>query len=134
MSTLLETFGSWQDVINYINKSGNGDWSWLSSILGPLSTVLWVLLVLVGAAGSIYAIYVGVKMARAGSAELRDENKKRLINIIVTVVIVIVLILFFNTLLPLILGAFGIFDPITGNPEAESVATAVNALKVLLRM
>ena len=120
MSTLLaEVLSSWQQVVDYI-KGVNGDWGWLSSILVPMSTVLWVLLVLVGVAGSIYAVYVGVKMARAESAEQRDENKKRLINIIVSIVVVIALILFFNTFLPMILGAFGIFDPVV-----ESTALAL---------
>ena len=114
---------SWQDVIDYINETATGaNWGWLSTLLGTLSTVLWVLLVLVGAAGSIYAIYVGVKMARAESAEQRDENKKRLINIIVTIVVVIVLILFFNTLLPIILNSFNIFDPIASGSSGQTAA------------
>lgn len=105
---------SWNDVIDKVNKpNADGtismDWGWVTKIMGPLSTVLWVMLILVGAAGSIYAVYVGVKMARAESQEQRDENKKRLINIIVSIVVVIVLILFFNTFLPMILDAFGIF-------------------------
>lgn len=113
----------WQQIIDYINTNGGGaDWGWLTTLLGTLSTVLWVLLVLVGAAGSIYAIYVGVKMARAESAEQRDENKKRLINIIVTIVVVIVLILFFNTLLPIILNSFNIFDPIASGSSGQTAA------------
>ncbi len=115
MNNLLgELATSWNDVVNIINGSGQGDWTWLTNILNPLSVVLWVCMVLVGAAGAIYAIYVGIKMARAESAEQRDENKKRLINIIVSIVVVIVLILFFNTLLPMILSAFGIFNPVQG--------------------
>ena len=117
MSTLLslDNVSSWQDIIDHINSSGAseiGNWGWLTNLLSVMSTLLWVLLVLVGAAGGIYSIYVGVKMARAESAEQRDENKKRLINIIVTIVVVVVLILFFNIFLPMILNAFGVFDPI----------------------
>ena len=68
--------------------------------MGVMSTVLWVVLALVGAAGGIYAVYVGIKMARADSAEAREENKKRFINILISIVVVLVLILFFNIFLP----------------------------------
>ncbi len=117
---------SWGDVINqYLTAN---EWSWLRQLLSVLSTVLWVLLVLVGAAGSIYAIYVGVKMARAESAEQRDENKKRLINIIVSIVVVIVLVLFFNTFLPMILDGFGVFkdmsEPTDKGAGGSALATA----------
>ncbi len=96
-------------------------WEWVESLMGTLSTVMWVLLALVGAAGGIYALYVGIKMARADSAEQRDENKKRLINIIVSIVVVIVLILFFNLFLPMILDAFGVFDVDYTKVEEEAV-------------
>lgn len=85
------------------------DYGWAEQLTGILSTVLWISLALVGAAGGIYALYVGIKMARADSAEAREENKKRLVNIIITVVVVIALIIFFNTFLPMILGATGAF-------------------------
>ena len=113
----------WQQIIDYINKEATGaNWGWLTTLLGTLSTVLWVLLVLVGAAGSIYAIYINIKMAKAKSAEKRNKNKKRLINIIVTIVVVIVLILFFNTLLPIILNSFNIFDPIASGSSGQTAA------------
>lgn len=98
-------------------------WEWVESLMSTLSTVLWIVLALVGAAGGIYAVYVGIKMARADSAEQRDENKKRLVNIIVSIVVVIVLILFFNTFLPAILDAFGVFK--IDNTAGESIRQAV---------
>lgn len=104
----------WDTVLDKL--TGTGFESWLPTLLSTLSTVLWVLLALVGAAGGIYALYIGIKMARADSAEARDENKKRLINIVVSIVVVIVLILFFNLFLPEILNAFGVFDPVITNP------------------
>lgn len=131
MRGLLNVLSSWQDVLDHINKDGKGDWGWLSNILVPMSTVLWVLLILVGAAGSIYAVYVGVKMARAESQEQRDENKKRLINIVVSIVVVIVLIVFFNTLLPMILDAFKVFDKtVTSDPSTGG--SIVNTARVFL--
>lgn len=108
---------SWNGVFDKLQEAGQMDkWRWVQTLMGTLSTVLWVILALVGAAGAIYAVYVGVKMARADSAEAREENKKRLINIIVSIVVVIVLIVFFNTFLPAILQGFGVFDPIVTDP------------------
>ena len=106
--------------------------AWIPDFLGALEIVLWVLLAIVGAAGGIYALYVGIKMARADSAEARDENKKRLINIIISIVVVIVLILFFNTFLPMILDAFGVFDKKDWVKDPN--ATAINMAKLFLHM
>ena len=64
-------------------------------------------LTIVGAAGMIYAIILGVNMARADSTEKREEAKKRLINVIVGVAIMVALILlcvlFIEAILPNIL-------------------------------
>ena len=124
---------TWGDIINQLGKQ----WEWLRTLLATMQTILWVLLVLVGAAGAIYAIYVGVKMARAESAEQRDENKKRLINIIVSIVIVVVLILFFNLFLPMILDAFNVFDDmygVEGGTESSAVSSLVNTARVILHI
>ncbi len=91
---------SWKDIANTV-KWAEG---WVGQLLDTLSQVLWVALAIVGAAGAIYAVYVGVKMARADSAEAREENKKRLVNIIVSIVVVIVLIIVFNVFVPMIIG------------------------------
>lgn len=133
LNGMMNLVSSWKGVADALkNPSGEIDVSfeWIGKILGPISTVMWVLLILVGAAGSIYAIYVGVKMARAESQEQRDENKKRLINIVVSIVVVIVLILFFNTFLPMILDAFGIFND--GKQLGSTATSLVNATKVFL--
>ena len=133
--------------MNFLNSMlgfgwNNIDWgpefdAWVPDLMDVLGTVLWVLLALVGAAGGIYALYVGIKMARADSAEARDENKKRLINIVVSIVVVIVLILFFNGFLPMILDAFGIFDggkKEDPNEQARNVITIINTAKTFLHM
>ena len=105
MNGLVSMLGvTWKDIAAKYDWAG-GENGWLAKLLDVLSQVLWVALALVGTAGAIYAVYVGVKMARADSAEGREENKKRLINIIVAIVVVIVLILTFNLFVPMILDA-----------------------------
>ena len=134
LSTLLAEF-SWNGVFEKINDPEK--WGWVQNLMGTLSTVLWVLLALVGAAGGIYALYIGIKMARAESADQREENKKRLINIIVSIVVVIVLIIFFNTFLPAILDAFKVFETVPGGTtpgESTALATVANVAKTFLHI
>lgn len=121
MNGLISLLGasSWKEIA----ESAPWAQGWVGPLLDTLSQVLWVALAIVGAAGAIYAIYVGVKMARADSAEGREENKKRLINIIVSIVVVIVLIVVFNVFVPMIIGS------VIGEPE-----TAGEALKLLLHI
>ena len=125
---------TWSQIIQEYLQDGTDNW--LSKLLGVLEWVLWVALIITAAAGAIYAIYVGVKMARAESSDQREEAKKRLINIIVAVVVTIALILFFNLLLPLILDATGVFESAFGDPGAggESLAVMANTAKTLLRI
>ena len=136
LNSLYLLAASWNE---YINKSGNLGGQWLNTLLGVLSTVLWVVIALVGAAGGIYAVFIGIKMARAESAEQREEGKKRFINVIVSVIVVVVLIIFFNVFLPMILSAvtnledkgFG-SSSVAGNVNV--IANMTNAAKVMLRL
>ena len=74
------------------------NWKWVETITSAVDSVLWPLLIVVGAAGTIYAVVLGVNMARADSTEKREEAKKRLINVIIGIAIMIALILFFKLL------------------------------------
>ena len=137
---MAEAITDWATLAQKIGWAGGSD-GWLVKLLGTLTQVMWVAMALVGAAGAIYAIYMGIKMARAESAEMREENKKRLINIIVSIIAVVVLIVVFNVFLPMIIGA------VVGTPTSDgtgiekdpaaggnSVQTIVNTAKVLLHM
>lgn len=78
---------------------------WVDDITNAISIVLWPMLIVVASAGSIYAIVLGVNMARADSTEKREEAKKRLINVVVGIAIIVGLILFFQLLINSILPA-----------------------------
>ena len=127
---------TWSEIAGKLQ--GGGDW--LPKLLTSIEWILWVALILVGACGAIYAIYVGVKMARADSSEQREEAKKRLINIIVSIVVTIALILFFNLILPLILNSLGVFESYQGGGEipdgggtgGSSLNAIINTAKVLI--
>lgn len=83
--------------------------TWIQEITQAIDTLLWPLLIVVAACGTIYAVVLGVNMARADSTEKREEAKKRLINLLIGIAITIGLILFFKLLITTILPAFG-FD------------------------
>ena len=73
----------------FTEESGYG---WLNGILNVLNDVLLPILLVLAAVGTIYAIYLGVMLAKAENAEKREEAKKRIINVIVAIVITAALI------------------------------------------
>lgn len=62
-------------------------------IIKILDAMLWPILILVGTAGSIYAIILGVNFSKAESADKREEAKKRMINAIIGLVVTMVLLI-----------------------------------------
>ncbi len=97
-------------------------WGWVGTIVDAINVLLYPLLVIVGAAGMIYAIVIGVQMARADSTEKREEAKKRLINVIVGLAITIGLILFFKLFIEVILPNFVDEVPITDETTGGGTA------------
>ena len=87
----------------------------VKSVLIPILTIL-------GAAGLIWAIVLGVNMARADSTEKREEAKKRLISLIVGIVIMVVLIIFFAVGFTPMLEAFGV-----GKESDPGATTAIQS-------
>lgn len=82
------------------------NFSWIFEITNVIEMILWPLLIVVASAGSIYAVVLGVNMARADSTEKREEGKKRLINVLIGMAVIIGLILFMQLFINAILPAF----------------------------
>jgi Na+-driven multidrug efflux pump len=74
----------------------NPELAFLKPIVDAIEAILWPLLILVATAGTIYAVILGVTMAKAETADKREEAKKRIINAVLALVITIVLILLFR--------------------------------------
>ena len=89
------------DWVSYATK-----FEWIGRVFQPISIILYVMLGLVGAAGAIYAIYLGIQLARAEDQSKRDDAKKHLITVLIALAVTVVLILFFNEIMPLIVEAF----------------------------
>lgn len=72
--------------------------SWIQNILDWVKPLLYAIMAIVGAAGAIYAIVLGVRLAKAEDTSKRDEAKKHLITVLIAVAVTIALVLFFNVL------------------------------------
>ncbi|MGN0748295.1 MAG: hypothetical protein ACI4L1_01265 [Christensenellales bacterium] len=93
-------FGELDDkTLRYLQSK----YGWVKTIINTVNTILVPILAIVAAAGIIWAIVLGVNMARADSTDKREECKKRLIFLIIGIVVLVVLIIFFTTLFPLII-------------------------------
>jgi len=66
---------------------------WVKRIVKAINSLLYPILILVGSAGLIYSIYLGVNLARADSADKQQEAKKRMINAIIGLASIVALIL-----------------------------------------
>lgn len=65
----------------------------LDPVFGVLGWLLPVIMILLGLAGTVYAIVLGVNYAKAESADQKDAAKKRLINTVIGIVIIILALL-----------------------------------------
>lgn len=99
MNLILAKVCALMTGVNYpLRPAGEGevdlkDFNWVYDIVDVINNVKWPLLILVAAAGTIYAIVLGVQMARADSTEKREEAKKRVINVLIGMAIAVGLIL-----------------------------------------
>lgn len=82
-----------------------GGYSWLNDVYKVLPPILYAILGVLGAAGGIYAIILGINLAKADSEDKRKQAATRLKNTLFGVATLIVLVVFINVLLPLILEA-----------------------------
>ena len=69
-----------------------GDYTWLQPIATFLEGLLVPMTIILAVAGAIWVIILGVRLARAESADKATEAKKALINVAVALIAVIVFI------------------------------------------
>lgn len=123
--SLLNVAASWSEFIQNMVEAGGiseDQESLLTTVFNIISIVLWVALAIVGAIGSVYAIYLGVQLARADEQGKRDDAKKHLITTIIAVGVTLALILVFNIFLPMLLDAFNVGQSVndgSGNQGGE---------------
>ncbi len=114
MYSLINAYAdSWTSFINQMSGLGTDQQELLGTVFNIISIVLWVVLAIVGAIGSIYAIYLGVQLARADEQGKRDDARKHLITTVIAVGVTVALILVFNIFLPMLLAAFNVGMSVT---------------------
>lgn len=131
MSGLLNMFSQ----MMYKSIPNDSTWAFLNPVLEVLNGALIPILIFVGTAGMIYAIVLGVKLARAESADARDEAKKRLINAIIALVVMIALILLLQLFVDNIANWIGDAvsneeDPVV--PTEGGGSSVITGLKMML--
>jgi len=93
----------------------------MKPVVDILDGMLVPILILVGTAGSIYAIVLGVNFSKAESADKREEAKKRMINAIIGLVVTIVLLILLKLFTA---NAQAIADWINGVAKTSSSSAA----------
>lgn len=93
----------------------------MKPVVEILDGMLVPILILVGTAGSIYAIVLGVNFSKAESADKREEAKKRMINAIIGLVVTIVLLILLKLFTA---NAQAIADWINGVAKTSSSSSA----------
>ncbi|MCL2770788.1 MAG: pilin [Firmicutes bacterium] len=84
---------------------------WLLTLTQVVNSITLILMIAVGMGGTVYAVILGVNLARAEDAERREEAKKRLIWALVGIGAIFVLIVLINI-------AFG-------NPDVDAMGNIV---------
>ena len=65
---------------------------WLYPVIQFIDSAFIPILIILGAVGGVWCIFLGVNLARAETADKADEAKKRLINVIIAIIATALLI------------------------------------------
>lgn len=76
-----------------------GSYAWLNPVITVLRNIVLPVLIVVATAGVIYAIYLGVMMAKAEDEGKREEAKRRIINVVIAIAVTVVLMILFYALI-----------------------------------
>ena len=90
---LLDSTAGTTDSPAIDEKASSGLNEIANTIFQYASYILIPIMVVVGVAGIFYSIYLGVQLAKADSADKRQEAKSRMVNAIIGFVVIFVLVL-----------------------------------------
>ena len=82
-----------------------GNFAWLNDVYSVLPNILWAILALTGSAGAVYAIILGINLAKAESEDKRKTAATRMKNTLIGVGVLLLLVLFINIFIPMIVKA-----------------------------
>lgn len=73
----------------------------IKPVLDVLNAILWPAIAIVGSVGTIYCIFLGIKIAKSDEQNSREKAKKDLIGAIIGFLIVFILIVGLKLLMPI---------------------------------
>lgn len=73
----------------------------IQPVLDVLNAILWPAIAVVGSVGSIYCIFLGIKIAKSDEQNSREKAKKDLISAVIGFLLVFILIVGLKILLPI---------------------------------
>ena len=131
-------------LISLLGYYYGGGFAWLEDVYNVLPPILYSILAVVGAAGTVYSIVLGVNLAKSENDEKRKAAISRLRNTIIGVGVLLVLVLFINLGIPAILHA-AFPEYVTTTPpttqtdgetetEAQSLMMMFNTAKYLFHL
>lgn len=94
-----------QFISTLLDYSFKNNLAWLQDVYKTLPPILYAILAVVGGAGAVYSIVLGVNLAKSENEEKRKQALIRLRNTLAGVAVLLVLVLFINLALPPILHA-----------------------------
>lgn len=74
----------------------------IAPILEVINALLWPCIAVVGAVGTIYCIFLGIKIAKADEQNSREKAKKDLIGAIIGFLIIFILIVALKIAMPIL--------------------------------
>lgn len=115
LTKFMSMLGTTTDDNSYKTKG------WYKDIIKPIADamnmILGPILILLGSAGAIYAIVLGVNLSRAESSDKREEAKKRLINFVIGIVAAFILLVLLKLLVEHIDAVISWITPDTSKVE-----------------
>lgn len=96
MANKMLSIGHAQMLTDSATTDNIKEQAWFTTLIKGIKDWVTPLLILACAAGAVWAIILGVKMAQADDKSKRDEAKANLINVVIALVAVIALILIFT--------------------------------------
>lgn len=74
----------------------------IEPVLDVLSAILWPAIAVVGSVGSIYCVFLGLKIAKSDEQNSREKAKKDLIGAIIGFALIFVLIVALKIAMPIL--------------------------------
>jgi|GEM_PF-2219505 len=99
MNKLMNVLLAIADVYDKDKGEFIGSYAWLNPVITVLRNIVLPVLIVVATAGVIYAIYLGVMMAKAEDEGKREEAKRRIINVVIAIAVTVVLMILFYALI-----------------------------------